>query len=376
MTPLRAALVGVGRIADMHYLGYSATPMAELVAICDSDPDLLKRRASEWGVEKTHTDFDQLLEDPAVDAVDIITPHYLHAPMTIAALEAGKHVTVQKPMALSVADADAMIEAAERTGRLLRVIDNYRFHPPFVRAKQILESGGIGEPMSIRIKTASGTAPDGWEIPQSSHVWRSDPTLSGRRLSSLRPRPPRLDDCPVPAWRDRARLRVHRQHRGGQASRDRAGWDTRQSGHDRLEIRGPRSMYGTCESVHSEELIVRSTHYPIDASFEITGTRGILYIHQGPNGQLVNRPPIEILRDGSMTSISNVETDYAAGFRLAIEDFVQAISDGRASDLTGEEGREVLRFSLAMVRSGREGQGSRRRGRALAAPIATRDGWG
>ena len=57
-----------------------------------------------------------------------------------------------------------------------------------------------------------------------------------------------------------------------------------------------------------------------------------------------------------MTSISNVETGYAAGFRLAIEDFVQAISDGRASDLTGEEGREVLRFSLAMVRSGREGR--------------------
>ena len=179
MTPLRAALAGVGRIADMHYIGYSTTPKAELAALCDVDPDLLSRRAAEWGVEKTYTDFDDLLSDPDVDAVDIITPHYLHAPMTIAALEAGKHVTVQKPMALSIAEADAMIEASERAGRLLRVIDNYRFHPPFVRARQILESGGIGEPMSIRIKTASGTAPDGWEIPQSSHVWRSDPTLSG-----------------------------------------------------------------------------------------------------------------------------------------------------------------------------------------------------
>ena len=57
-----------------------------------------------------------------------------------------------------------------------------------------------------------------------------------------------------------------------------------------------------------------------------------------------------------MTSISNVETDYDAGFRLAIEDFVQAISDGRASNLSGEEAREVLRFSLAMVRSGRAGR--------------------
>ena len=57
-----------------------------------------------------------------------------------------------------------------------------------------------------------------------------------------------------------------------------------------------------------------------------------------------------------MTSIANIETDYDAGFRLAIEDFVQAVSGGRTSDLTGEEAREVLRFSLAMVRSGREGR--------------------
>ena len=69
---------------------------------------------------------------------------------------------------------------------------------------------------------------------------------------------------------------------------------------------------------------------------------------------MVQRPPIEVLRDGSMTSIANLETDYNAGFRLAIEDFVQAVSDGRKSDLTGEEAREILRFSLAMVRSGRE----------------------
>ena len=64
-------------------------------------------------------------------------------------------------MALTIAEADAMIETAERAGRLLRVIDNYRFHPPFVRARQIIESGGIGDPMSVRIKTASGTAPSG-----------------------------------------------------------------------------------------------------------------------------------------------------------------------------------------------------------------------
>lgn len=176
---LRVGIIGVGRIADMHYQGYAKNPRAEVRAICDADHALLERRVTERCVEKTYHDFEQLLEDADIDAVDVVTPHYLHAPMTIAALEAGKHVSVQKPMALTTTDADAMIAMVERTGKRLRVIDNYRFHPPFVRAKEIIESGGIGEPMSIHIKTASGTAPEGWEIPRSSHEWRSNPAQSG-----------------------------------------------------------------------------------------------------------------------------------------------------------------------------------------------------
>ena len=227
-------------------------------------------------------------------------------------------------MALTIDEADAMIAAAEGAGKLLRVIDNYRFHPPFVRAKQILESGGIGEPMSVRIKTASGTAPNGWEIPQSSHQWRSDPTLSGE--GSV------LFDHGHHVW-------TIARYLLGDIERVFAYiGSTEVVSHHEIVPGGTldnpgmivwkyagRDVYGTCESVHSEELIVRSTHYPIDVSIEITGSRGILYVHQGPNGQMVPRPPIEILRDGSMTSIDNLETDYTAGFRLAIEDFVQAI---------------------------------------------------
>lgn len=355
MTPLRVAIVGVGRIADMHYLGYANTPIAELAAICDVDSDLLRRRAAEWGVERTYADFGELLDDPDVDAVDIITPHYLHAPMTIAALEAGKHVSVQKPMALTISDADAMVTAAQRTGRLLRVIDNYRFHPPFVRAKRIIASGGIGDPMSIRIKTASGTAPEGWEISQSAHRWRSDPMLSGEG-SVLFDHGHHVwtvaryllgDIERVFAYIGRTRVVRHHEIVSGGILDNPGMIVWKYSGGD---------VYGTCESVHSEELIIRSAHYPIDVSIEVTGSRGILYVHRGPNGQMALRPPIEILRDGEMTSITDLATDYAAGFRLAIDDFARAILDGRESALTGEDAREVLRFSLAMVRSGREGR--------------------
>lgn len=91
-------------------------------------------------------------------------------------------------------------------------------------------------------------------------------------------------------------------------------------------------------------------------SIEVTGSKGILYVNRGPNGWMVLRPPIEIFRDGTMMSLSDFDVDYSAGFQGAIDDFVKAVLDGGQADLTGPEAREVLRFSIAMVRSGREGR--------------------
>lgn len=145
---LRVGFIGAGRIADMHYLGYKDNPKARLCAICDADRAVSRRRAADWGVDKTYDDYRRLLDDPDVDAVEIITPHHLHSEMVIAALDAGKHVSVQKPMALNLTQADAMIDAAKRSGRLLRVIENYRYYEPFIRAKELIETGEIGEPIS------------------------------------------------------------------------------------------------------------------------------------------------------------------------------------------------------------------------------------
>ncbi len=176
---LRVGFIGAGAITDLHYLGYQDYPKAELHAICDVDEALLQRRASEWRIGKTYTDYRHLLADPEVDAVEVITPHHLHAEMGIAALEAGKHVSIQKPMAITVAECDALIEAAARAGKLMRVFENFRFYPPLVKAKQLLDGGAIGEPLSIRIKCVQGTSGEDWEIPYRRWVWRFDPARSG-----------------------------------------------------------------------------------------------------------------------------------------------------------------------------------------------------
>jgi predicted dehydrogenase len=144
MDKLRVGFIGAGRIADLHALAYQDNPEAEIYAVCDSEEEVASRRAQEWGAQRWLSDYRELLRDDAVDAVEILTPHHLHAEMTIAALEAGKHVSLQKPMSVNLSEADAMIAAAQRSGKLFRVCENFRYYPPFVKAKELLDEGAIG----------------------------------------------------------------------------------------------------------------------------------------------------------------------------------------------------------------------------------------
>ena len=142
MEKIRVGLIGVGGIARLHQLGYRDNPHAELYAICDVDEGLLRQRAADWGVRKSYADYRQLLADPAVDAVEVITPHHLHEAMGVAALAAGKHVSMQKPMAVTVGECEALIAAARRAGTLFRVFENFRYYPPLVRGEGAAGLGG------------------------------------------------------------------------------------------------------------------------------------------------------------------------------------------------------------------------------------------
>ncbi len=349
---LRIGFVGAGRIADVHYEGYRNNPNARLYAVCDTDPDLLARRAGEWGVERTYDDYRRMLDDPRVDAVEIITPHHLHRSMTVDALDAGKHVSVQKPMALSVADADAMIDAARRSGRLLRVIENYRYHAPFVKAKELLDGGAVGEPVSIRIKSLTGNARHGWDIPKGAQDWRSDPARAGEGSMVF--------DHGQHIWS------LARYFMGGVESV--FAFMGREKAESFHELRpgtlldnptmvswkyGDANRYGSWDAVYSGDMVVRSRYYPIYVWTEITGTSGILWVNGFIGGGL-GKPALEMYRDGEITSIIGADSDYASSFARAGRDFAEAILEGRESEMTDEEGREVLRLSLAVIRSGRE----------------------
>ena len=349
---LRVGFIGAGRIADMHYEGYRNNPVARLHAVCDTDPGLLRRRAGQWEVEKTYDDYRRLLDDPEIDAVEIITPHHLHKQMAIDALDAGKHVSVQKPMALNITDADAMVAAAERSGTLFRVTENYRYYPPFSKAKELLDDGEIGEPISIRIKSLTGNAKHGWEIPTGAQGWRSDPARSGegsivfdhgQHIWSIA-RYFLGDIESAFAFMGRERVEAFHELQPGSLLDNpiMASWKYR--GADR---------YGSWEGVYSDDMVVHSKYYPIYVWLEITGTSGMLSVNHFI-GKRLDRPALEMYRDGEMTGFTDLDADYATSFARAGRDFADAILEGRQSDLTGAEGREVLRFSLAVIRSGKE----------------------
>ena len=349
MKKLRVGFIGAGAIADLHYLGYKDNPKAELYAICDVDEALLQQRASAWGVEKTYTDYRDLLADPLVDAVEIITPHHLHAEMGIAALDAGKHVSMQKPMAVNMAECDALISAAQGSTKLFRVFENFRFYPPMRKAKQLLDAGAIGEPLSIRIKCVQGSSGEDWEIPYRRWAWRFDPAQSGGgrvildygyhlfsiALWYLGP----IEK--VFAWITYRPI----QHEWLLDSPAVVIWKYRDA-----------QKYGSYEAITSDDIVVPTKYgRPEDEWVELTGSRGFIWINRCTS-MLLDRPPLEMYRDGETTAFSTVDADWGASFIAGVHDFVDAIVEGRQSPLTGQEGKRVLQFCRAAQLSAKEGR--------------------
>jgi predicted dehydrogenase len=142
-------LIGLGSIYRAHAEGYRRHAAAEVVAVCDADEARSSAEAKEWGA-KAFSDYHRLLEVSDVDAVDIMLPHSLHEPVALAALEAGKHVLVEKPIAPSLAAADRLFEAAERSGKVLALAENTRFVAAYRAIEPLVRGGELGDVQLVR----------------------------------------------------------------------------------------------------------------------------------------------------------------------------------------------------------------------------------
>lgn len=175
-TTIRSAVIGYGGAFNMgrqHANEMRAAGMT-FVAACDLDLARMEQAAEDFPGIHTHTRIEDLLANHEVDLVTVILPHNLHAPVAIQALEAGKHVIVEKPMCNTVAEADAMVDAARAAGKMLSVYHNRRWDGDFQTIKRLIEEGTIGEVFHIEACMGGLHEPGSW--------WRSDKKISGGAL--------------------------------------------------------------------------------------------------------------------------------------------------------------------------------------------------
>lgn len=145
MDKLKIGVIGTGSISLEHLRAYQKNPHVELYALCDLDEKILKDRAETFGVKRTFTDYHEMLSLGEIDAVSVCTWNSAHAPCAIAALNAGKHVLCEKPMALNAGQAREMQAAAEKNGKLLMIGFVRRFGNDCDILKDFIAQGAFGD---------------------------------------------------------------------------------------------------------------------------------------------------------------------------------------------------------------------------------------
>lgn len=348
-TPLRIGIVGTGRISDLHALEYMQNPRGQITALCDRDTSLAQDRAQAWNCPDAaiEDDYEALLKRDDVDVVELLLPHHLHLPAALKAIEAGKIISLQKPMCMNMEEADQLVAAAEAYDRPFKVFENFIFHPPVMKAKELMDQGAIGEPLSIRIKSNPGKSQTAWEVPKEADAWRQEMDKAGGG-------PLVFDDGHhkfALAWYfmgnpEEVHSFIH------QTQRPDGGWFDAPS---QISFRFPGNKIGNLEIVYSPELEIAGEYYAQDDRVEITGTHGVIWVNCG-HGRIGNMPPVVLYRDGQVTEYKDVPAGWEQSFIHSTRHFLDVLHDGGDPILTARQARSVLRFALAAEQSAREGR--------------------
>jgi predicted dehydrogenase len=317
------ALVGIGEVGQHHLRAISDSPHARLELVCDLDDALLAAS----GAPRVTRDFADVLQDPAVDAVSICLPHDLHAPFAIRALQAGKHVLVEKPFTLSVAEADAVIAAAEAASRQVAVSHNQTFFRPYQRARALLADGQTGRLLQLRARLAIGG---------KYGAWRADPARAGGGL---------LFDAGV--------HRVYMlRYFGGDVTAVTAHVD-RLASEDAfvLVMEFANGAFGVIDASYGCPAGVFDDRIEIAASEALIELPGLeAYFEQfAPR----DTPQLRVYRDG-VWHAEDTHDSWDASVRRSVAAFAEAVDTGREPPVTARDGRAVVAIIEAAYTSARE----------------------
>jgi myo-inositol 2-dehydrogenase/D-chiro-inositol 1-dehydrogenase len=327
---VRVALIGSGRMGSFHAETLARRlPGARLVAVADPSPGAAERVAGPLGA-RACTDVAALWNDPQVDAVVIATPARTHADLVVAAAGAGKHVFCEKPMAVTLPDADRAIDAARRAGVVLQVGFNRRFAPDWRAARRLLDDGTLGTPRLLRSLTRDPGGFDPARV-RPDTVFLETLIHDFDTLRFLNPGAEAVevfaaaDALVEPDWRDRGLL------------------DTAV-----VVVRFDNGAIATAEACFEAV-------YGYDVRGEVLASAGMAQLGDGRRHGLV-------LSTGSGRSAETVRGDqelFAAAYTAELAAFVDAVATGTPAPVTGEDARAALAIALAAAESVRSGRSVR-----------------
>ena len=263
MKRIKFGVIGLGWFGEKHCEALFDLPQVELFALCTRRPERLKELADRFQVSRVYTDYNEMLADPALEAVSVVTMWDQHVEPTLAALEAGKHVFLEKPMASTVPDCEAIVRAAKASSKAFMVGHICRFNPRHAAAKAEIDSGAIGKIVSMYARR---------NIPAS---------VSEGVLDKIGPIiGDAVHDTDLMLWFSGATIQtVYAQTLSVRGLRHPdLGWTM---------YRFEDGAIGVCENVW---FLPPNTPFQIDERIEVIGTEGSLHIHENASQLLGVRP--------------------------------------------------------------------------------------
>ena len=332
--PLKVGIAGLGRLGKRHaeQLAFR-TRGAQLVSACSPVTAELAWARDDLGVGTLHEDFDAFVRDPQLDAVVLVTPTSLHADQTIAALQAGKHVFVEKPLALNVADCERVEQVARRHPELVAMVGFVRrFDPSYARAQADIVAGAVGRPFLVRSQTCDRNDPDGFFV-------RFAPTSGGIFMDCS------VHDIDLARWM-LGKPRATRVFASGtialhEGLRPIGDVD---NGMAIVEFEGGQRavLYASRTFAHGH-----------DTQTEIIGTTGQLLVgHGGARDSLVTSDA----RGTSFQAAADFFERFGVAFERELQAFVASCRGEQAMPLELADATEATRIGLAITRSLHSGQ--------------------
>lgn len=335
MSKIRIAVIGCGSISKYRHIPeYAAHPNVELAAFVDPVIERAQAYAEQYDA-RAYADYETMLAEIKPQAVSVCTPNAIHASISIAAANAGAHVLVEKPMAVTDEEATAMIKAASDNGITLMVGHNQRFMPPHVKAKKILESGILGKVLTFR--TSFGhPGPDSWSVDGlNSWFFRKDEALMGA-MGDLG-----VHKSDLIRWMLNDEVAEIGAFVGTLHKKD---TDVDDNASCILRMEG--GAIGT--------LVASWTYYRgEDNSTILWCENGVMKIGTHPDDQVIVELSNGTVEKHKVGAISTNENQDKSG---VIDAFLDSIQTGQTPAVTGEEGRASLKVILCALESQKTGR--------------------